>query len=232
MRIDKFLANLWLITRKDAKKIFKLWNIFINWEAIFNESQKINFWDEISFFDEIFNYKENYFLILNKPVDFVSSRVSEWWYPSVYDVIFDYPYQNLIEIVWRLDVDTTGLLLFTNNWKIIHKLINPKKNIFKKYLVKISKNLSEKDIEKLETWVRIDWNYRTKPAKVNILWEKKIELLIQEWKFHQIKKMLLAVENEVLELHRTQIWEIKIWDLEIWKYRELSQEEINYLENL
>ena len=64
------------------------------------------------------------------------------------------------------------------------------------------------------------------------MWEKKIELLIQEWKFHQIKKMLLAVENEVLELHRTQIWEIKIWNLEIWKYRELSQEEINYLENL
>ncbi|RKW21758.1 rRNA pseudouridine synthase [Candidatus Gracilibacteria bacterium] len=232
MRIDKFLANLGLITRKDAKKIFKLGNIFINGEAIFNESQKINFGDEISFFDEIFNYKENYFLILNKPVDFVSSRVSEGGYPSVYDVIFDYPYQNLIEIVGRLDVDTTGLLLFTNNGKIIHKLINPKKNIFKKYLVKISKNLSEKDIEKLETGVIIDGNYRTKPAKVNILGEKKIELLIQEGKFHQIKKMLLAVENEVLELHRTQIGEIKIGDLEIGKYRELSQEEINYLENL
>ncbi|ATU04974.1 hypothetical protein BKN14_00775 [Candidatus Gracilibacteria bacterium HOT-871] len=232
MRIDKFLANLGLITRKDAKKIFKLGNIFINGEAIFNESQKINFGDEISFFDEIFNYKENYFLILNKPVDFVSSRVSEGGYPSVYDVIFDYPYQNLIEIVGRLDVDTTGLLLFTNNGKIIHKLINPKKNIFKKYLVKISKNLSEKDIEKLETGVIIDGNYRTKPAKVNILGEKKIELLIQEGKFHQIKKMLLAVENEVLELHRTQIGEIKIGNLEIGKYRELSQEEINYLENL
>ncbi|MBB1565205.1 rRNA pseudouridine synthase [Candidatus Gracilibacteria bacterium] len=232
MRIDKFLANLGLITRKDAKKIFKLGNIFINGEAIFNESQKINFGDEISFFDEIFNYKENYFLILNKPIDFVSSRVSEGGYPSVYDVIFDYPYQNLIEIVGRLDVDTTGLLLFTNNGKIIHKLINPKKNIFKKYLVKISKNLSEKDIEKLETGVIIDGNYRTKPAKVNILGEKKIELLIQEGKFHQIKKMLLAVENEVLELHRTQIGEIKIGDLEIGKYRELSQEEINYLENL
>ncbi|MBF0913606.1 rRNA pseudouridine synthase, partial [Candidatus Gracilibacteria bacterium] len=218
MRIDKFLANLGLITRKYAKKIFKLGNIFINGEAIFNESQKINFGDEISFFDEIFNYKENYFLILNKPVDFVSSRVSEGGYPSVYDVIFDYPYQNLIEIVGRLDVDTTGLLLFTNNGKIIHKLINPKKNIFKKYLVKISKNLSEKDIEKLETGVIIDGNYRTKPAKVNILGEKKIELLIQEGKFHQIKKMLLAVENEVLELHRTQIGEIKIGNLEIGKY--------------
>ena len=85
MRIDKFLANLKLISRKDIKKIKN--EIFINWKNIEKIDEKINIWDKINFSGNEIIYKENIFLILNKPKNFVSSRVSEWWHRTVYNLI-------------------------------------------------------------------------------------------------------------------------------------------------
>lgn len=232
MRIDKFLANLWLASRKEIKNFIKSGNIFLNWEIAKKEDLKINFWDKIKFYEQEFEYQENIFLILNKPFWFVSSKVDEANHKSVYENLQNCPYKNILEIVWRLDFDTTWLMIFTNNWKIIHKLIHPKKNIFKKYLVKTWKNISLEQKQQLENWVFIDWDYKTKNAKVDILAENEFFLSIQEWKFHQIKKMLLAVWNEVIWLHRVQIWEINLWDLQIWEWRFLNTQEIKYLENL
>ena len=232
MRIDKYLANLGLISRKDCKKVIKSENIFLNGQIVLKEDQKIKFWDKIKFFDEEIEYKEDIFLILNKPKDFVCSRVEEAWALSIYENIFDCPYSELLEIVWRLDKDTTGLVLFTNNWKIIHKLISPKKNILKKYIATLDSAINQKEIEKLEKWVIIDENYRTKKAKVNLLESKKIEISISEGKFHQIKKMLEAVNNKVLELKRIEIWELKLWNLKVWEWRYLNDEETKYLQNL
>lgn len=232
MRIDKYLANLGLISRKDCKKVIKSKNIFLNGQIVLKEDQKIKFWDKIKFFDEEIEYKEDIFLILNKPKDFVCSRVEEAWALSIYENIFDCPYSELLEIVWRLDKDTTGLVLFTNNWKIIHKLISPKKNIFKKYIATLESEINQKEIDKLEKWVIIDENYRTKKAKVKLLESKKIEISISEGKFHQIKKMLEAVNNKVLELKRIEIWELKLWNLKVWEWRYLNDEETKYLQNL
>lgn len=232
MRIDKYLANLWFFSRKDCKKEIKNKNIFINWNLAKKEDEKINFWDKISFSWKEIIYKENIFLILNKPKNFVSSKVNEANYFSAYKLLKDCPYKNILEIVGRLDVDTTWLLLFTNNWEIIHKLISPKKNIFKKYFVKAKNNLTKNDLENLKNWVLIDENYLTKPAKIEILSENEINLSIQEWKFHQIKKMFESLWNKVEKLHRTEIWKIKLENLELWKWRFLEQKEIDFLENL
>ena len=190
MRIDKFLANLKLISRKDIKKIKN--EIFINWKNIEKIDEKINIWDKINFSGNEIIYKENIFLILNKPKNFVSSRVSEWWHKTVYNLISDCIYNNLVEITGRLDADTTGLLLFSSSWEIIHKLINPNKNIYKKYLVKTKNPIFDEEI----------------------------------------KKMLKAVWNEVIELKRLEIWEIKLGDLTEWKWRYLTKEEENFLNNL
>ena len=230
MRIDKFLANLKLISRKDIKKIKN--EIFINWKNIEKIDEKINIWDKINFSGNEIIYKENIFLILNKPKNFVSSRVSEWWHRTVYNLISDCIYNNLVEITGRLDADTTGLLLFSSSWEIIHKLINPNKNIYKKYLVKTKNPIFDEEIKKLETWVIIDSDYFTKEAKCEKINDFEIFLSIKEWKFHQIKKMLKAVWNEVIELKRLEIWEIKLGDLTEWKWRYLTKEEENFLNNL
>lgn len=229
MRVDKYLSNIWIASRKDIAYFFKQWLIYINWNMCLKWDFKLKNNDEIEIDWKKIIYKENIYMILNKPVNYVSSNKDESSYLSYKHLISDTYYSEIVEIVGRLDVDTTWLLLLTNNWKLIHKLIHPKKDIFKKYYVKAKEILSEDDIKKLESWVKID-DFITKPALVKRLSENEIELSISEWKFHQIKKMLLSINNEVVKLHRLSIWEIQLWDLEIWKYRFLNQNEINYLE--
>lgn len=232
MRIDKYLANLGILSRKNCKQEIKNWNLLLNWKKVEKETQKINFWDEIIFDWKKIIYKENVFLILNKKENYTSSSVSEANHKSVYDLLENCIYKNILKIVWRLDLDTSWLLLFTNNWQIIHKLIHPKKNIFKKYYVKVKNNLCQEDLKKLKNWIIIDWDYLTKEAKIEVLSKNEINLSIKEWKFHQIKKMLFSIWNEVEKLHRIEIWEIKLWDLKPWEWRFLEKNEVKYLENL
>lgn len=230
MRIDKYLSNLWIASRKNVNKLFKENNVYLNDIICKKSDEKIKFWDKIKIeWNEII-YKENIYIILHKPMDYVSSNVDESRYRSYKHLLIDCPYKDIIEVVWRLDVDTTWLLLLTNNWKLIHKLIHPKKDIFKTYYIESLHDISKQDLEKLENWVEID-DFITKKAITNKIWEKKLELSISEWKFHQVKKMLLAINNEVVKLHRISIWDIKIGDLTEWNWRYLNDHEISYLEN-
>lgn len=231
MRIDKFLSNLWFWSRRDIIKNIKNWEIYINNILVKKPEEKIKLWDIIWFLNKEVIYRENVYLMLNKEKNYVSSNIDEYNYKSYRELIKDCPYYKITEVAWRLDTDTTWLMLVINNWDIIHKIISPRKDIFKTYYVKIKEKLDNNSIMKLENWVNID-DYFTKESKVKILSDNEIELSISEWKFHQVKKMLKAVNNEVLELHRLSIWEIKLWDLENWKWRYLNDVEIKYLESL
>lgn len=128
------------------------------------------------------------------------------------------PYSNIVNPVWRLDQDTEGLLLLTNSWELTHSLISPKKDIYKKYYVEIESYLSEKDINKLESWIKLDTDYISKKSKLEKISEKSFYLSISEGKFHQIKKMLEAVWNKVVYLKRVSIWDIELGELKIWEW--------------
>lgn len=143
----------------------------------------------------------------------------------------DCPYSEVIDLVGRLDQDTTGLLFLTNDGELTHKIISPKKDIFKTYLVGIESPLSESDIKKLEWGVKID-DWMTKPAKVEKVSDHEIYLSITEGKFHQVKKMLEAVKNKVLTLKRVSIGNLELGDLEEGTWRYLSDEEIKNLKEL
>ncbi len=230
MRIDKYLSNLGFWSRKEVLKTIKEKWVYINDTICKKWEEKINFLDNITINWKEIIYKKFVYVILNKPKNYVSSNKSEAHYQSYRELLIDCPYRNLLEIVGRLDVDTTWLLLLTNNWDLIHKMIHPKKDIFKTYYIESTHDISKQDLEKLENWVKID-DFITKKAIAKKIWEKKLELSISEWKFHQVKKMLLAINNEVIKLHRISIWEIKIDDLTEWNWRYLNDDEKNYLEN-
>lgn len=225
MRLDKFISNIWYASRKEISQNIKNMNILINSVKVNKKDFEVNFWDKINIWDLEIIHKEFIYIILNKPIWYVSSRVSEWWHKSYLELIKDCPYYNLVNIVWRLDFDTSWLVFLTNNWELTHKLINPKKDVFKKYYVKSQKEITDNDIEKLKNWVLID-DFITKPSIVEKINSNEIYLSISEWKFHQIKKMLESINNKVIELKRISIWNINLWDLEIWKYRYLTDEEI------
>ncbi|MDD5770362.1 MAG: pseudouridine synthase [Candidatus Gracilibacteria bacterium] len=230
MRLDKFISNLGYGSRKQVAKY--IWDeiISVNSEVIFQKDFEIKFGDIVSIGEENIEYKEFIYVILNKPTGYVSSKKPEGGHYSYIDLLHNCPYSEIIDIVGRLDFDTTGLLFLTNDGNLTHKIIHPKKDIFKKYYVLAEKSLNEKDIKKLENGVKID-DFITKPSIVEIISETEIYLSISEGKFHQVKKMLEAVGNKVLSLKRFAIANLELGDLKIGEWRYLKNEEINLLKN-
>ena len=151
----------------------------------------------------------------------------------VNDIIVKNPQTNIKESidkidlapVGRLDKDTEGLLLFTNDGKLGHSLLSPKKHVDKTYYAKLEKEIGEEEIRKLEEGVDIG-GYITQPAKAKIVGEKEIELTIREGKFHQIKKMLEAVNNKVIYLKRLTFGKLELKDMELGEVREINLEDI------
>ena len=134
--------------------------------------------------------------------------------------------------VGRLDKDTEGLLLITNDGDLAHKLLSPKKHVDKTYLVYLAETIHDADIRKLESGVDIGEDKLTLPAKAIKLTDKAMKLTICEGKFHQVKRMLKAVDNEVVYLKRLTFGNLTLdEDLESGKYRPLSEDEIQALHN-
>ena len=168
------------------------------------------------------------YYMLNKPQGVVSATQDNTC-KTVLDIL-DVDCKKDLFPVGRLDKDTEGLLLITNDGELAHKLLSPKKHVDKTYLVGIARKLSTEDIEKLELGVDIGEKHLTQPAKVEVISDTEIKLTIHEGKFHQVKRMLKAVDNEVLTLKRVSFGGLKLDEtLKTGEYRELTEQEIEIL---
>lgn len=229
MRLDKFLAHSNIGTRKEVKKIIRSGRVKVNDKIIKNDDYKINEDKDSIYLDgELISYQQFYYVMLNKPQGYVSATIDDR-YPTVLDCIYeDYAFD--LFPVGRLDIDTEGLLLLTNDGGLAHDLLSPKKHVDKVYYVELEKTYSQKDIEKLEKGIAINDEEVCKEAKVDRIDESRMFLTIQEGKFHQVKRMMHAIENEVTFLKRVQMGSLKLDEtLSVGEYRELSEEEITLL---
>ena len=222
MRIDKYLANLGIVPRRQIKKLLKTWEVLLNNELVSSWQIKIKEWDTIQIYDEIISVRFSVHILMHKPAWYISSNIDEWPYPSYKDLLDDCPYAEIIEIAWRLDVDTEGLLFCSSDGKVIHNIIHPHKKVQKEYYVETETSLTDKMISLLEKWVLLD-DKKTLPATATKITEKSLQLIITEGKFHQVKRMLKAVKNKVTYLRRDRIWEWKLEWIEKgqWKYIEI-----------
>lgn len=227
MRIDKFLSEMQVGTRSEIKKYIKAGRVRIDNEVATRPEQVVD--EQVAHveFDErpIYYAKFEYYM-LNKPQNVVSATKD-----NVHETVVDCIYTKLrndLFPVGRLDIDTEGLMLLTNDGHFAHMLLSPKKNIYKTYEVTIKHPLTSVDQKKLENGIDIGEYEITRPAKVDIIDTNKILLHITEGKFHQVKRMLEAVGNEVLFLKRIQIGEIRLDEaLASGEYRYLTKEEID-----
>lgn len=220
IRTDKYLANLWLLSRRSAMKAAKDWLILVNGQPIKKSDYKLSFGDVISFDGQDIEVREYIYVILYKPAGYISSDEDEYGYKSYKHLIMDCPYVQMLHVAWRLDQDTEGLLLLSSDGQFIHQVISPKWEKEKEYEVHLEKNISDEQCGELAKGVILDDGYKTLPAKVQKLEPKKILLTITEWKYHQVKRMLEAIDNKVIYLKRVRVGE---WDLEglekgEWKY--------------
>ena len=188
-----------------------------------SSDQKIAYGDVINFGGEDIVVKEFVTVLIYKPAGYVSSDVPEANYLSYRELLDGCPYVNMLHVAGRLDQDTEWLLLASNDGGLIHRIISPKKKLPKVYFVSLSKAISDEDIIKLEAGVELDGGDVTLPAQIEKIDDTTIRLMIYEGKFHQVKRMMEAVDNNVVYLKRESIGEWTLDGLQKgeWKYIEV-----------
>lgn len=225
MRLDKFLCEMNVGTRSQVKELIKKGQVLVNGQVIRSADFKIDEQkDLIVFQGRELVYQKFVYYMLNKPKGVVSATQDNTS-KTVTDLLAMEGRQDLFP-VGRLDKDTEGLLLLTNDGELAHNLLSPKKHVDKTYLVEIAHALSQEDICKLEQGVDIGEDKLTLPAKVEVKSGNVIFLTIQEGKFHQVKRMLQAVDNQVTALKRIRFGDIYLDEkLSPGEYRALTPQE-------
>ena len=231
IRIDKYLADMGIGTRSEVKKILKSGQVTLNGENIKKPEQKINSeTDEVLVNQKPVVYQEFEYYMLNKAGGVVSATKDKKE-KTVLDCIDSKKRKDLFP-VGRLDKDTEGLLLITNDGELAHRLLSPKKHVDKTYFVKLREPLKQEYEAALENGIDIGEEALTLPAKLEICSEdrKNCLLTIHEGKFHQVKRMFQSAENEVVFLKRMSMGSLTLDKaLETGQYRPLTQEEIERL---
>ena len=215
-------------SRSEIKKFLKTCRVKLNGKFEKSPNTQVDIdKDEILFDDEIVIYKEFTYLMLNKPKEYISATFDPKL-PTVLELL-EFPYSNMeLFPVGRLDIDTTGFLILTNDGKFSYNVTNPKKKVNKKYLVTLRDDISSNQIESLENGIYFEKeDFTTENAKVEEISKREIYLTISEGKFHQVKRMLEYVGNEVVELKRVSIGNLSLDEkLELGEYREITNTEL------
>ncbi|MFR1851224.1 MAG: pseudouridine synthase [Clostridium sp.] len=233
-RIDKVLSNLGYGSRSELKKICKNGLVKVNGKVINNPGVQVDVEnDEIIFDGEKVTYKEFIYLMLNKPDGYISATFDKRD-PIVLDLIDKEDLVFEPFPVGRLDKDTEGLLVLTNDGQLAHRVLSPKKHVPKTYYAKIEGGVTEDDIKAFAKGVTLDDGYETMPAELVILKSdeiSEIELTIHEGKFHQVKRMFESVDKKVIYLKRLSMGKLQLdKNLALGEYRELTDEEIKMIE--
>ncbi|YAR62914.1 pseudouridine synthase [Bacillus cytotoxicus] len=233
MRLDKLLANMGYGSRKEVKKLLKDGVVRIDGKPVKDAKFHVNIEkQEVTIYGEVVEYKEFVYLMMHKPQGVISATEDDH-HETVVDLLeFEDAIFNPFP-VGRLDIDTEGLSLLTNDGKLTHQLLSPKKHVPKKYYAHIEGVVTEKDVEDFAKGVVLDDGYETKPGELTILNSddiSEIELVITEGKFHQVKRMFEAVGKKVVYLKRVEMGPLTLdEELELGQYRELTDEEVEML---
>ncbi|MGD8192582.1 pseudouridine synthase [Brevibacillus ginsengisoli] len=231
-RLDKVLASMGLGTRKEVKQLVKEKRIEVDGAIATDPGMHVVAeQQEISIDGEPLQYKRWVYVMLNKPPGFISAT-EDPRHKTVVDLL---PYEWAIKVhpVGRLDIDTEGLLLLTNDGQLSHSLLSPKKKVDKEYFARIEGTVTEEHVQLFANGVVLDDGYETLPAKLEILSSgttSEIRVTIMEGKFHQVKRMFAAYGLEVIYLKRLRMGSLHLDEsLELGEFRELTDEELRAL---
>ncbi|WP_107951302.1 pseudouridine synthase [Lysinibacillus parviboronicapiens] len=235
MRLDKLLANMGYGSRKEVKQLLKQKAVSVDGTYVKDAAMHVDpEKQDVSVFGERVLYTEFVYYMMNKPPGVISAT-EDLRDETVIDLLEPLHQHFQPFPVGRLDKDTEGLLLLTNDGVLAHNLLSPKKHVPKVYYALIEGIVTESDGEAFARGVELDDGYITKPGELVILksaQQSEIELTIQEGKFHQVKRMFEAVGKRVTYLKRLSIGSLKLDDsLELGAYRELTIEELASLQN-
>lgn len=228
MRLDKFVAQAADLARQQAQKAVRAGEVCIDGAVVKKPEQHIRPESAVTLCGETLQLLQPRYFMLHKPQGYVCAN-SDGHYPVVLDLLRE-PQCKRLQIAGRLDVDTTGLVLITDDGQWNHRVTSPSRHCKKVYIATLNQSLSGDAVDLLRDGVLLDGEKkRTKPAQISFINEQKtqIRLAIHEGKYHQVKRMFAAVGNHVHTLHRESIGDIVLEaNLELGQYRALTVTEI------
>ena len=232
VRLQKYLADAGIASRRKAEEIISSGRVSVNGEIITQLGTKVEDGDEVCVDGrQVFPTEKNVYIMLHKPDGYVTTAKEQFGRPAVLDLIDCgcrvYP-------VGRLDYDTSGLLLLTNDGDLTYRLTHPKHNVAKTYIALVEGTPTEEEMRRFRAGLEIE-DYVTAPAKIKILKKDSLttlKIVIHEGKNRQVRKMCDAIGHKVRRLKRVATGRLSLGSLEKGKYRHLTEEEIEYLKSL
>ena len=233
-RIQKIIAQSGYCSRRKAEELISQGKVSVNGNIVTEMGLKVSGNDDILVEGKAIDLNNvNYvYYLLNKPRGIISSSKDEFNRKTVVDLIET---DKRIYPIGRLDYDTTGLILLTNDGDFVYHITHPKNEITKTYTVTLKGEVSDKEIQSLRDGVILDDGYKTSPAKVKkIMWDEdnnktRLEIIIHEGKNREVRRMCEAVNKKVLALHRSKIGNLSLDGLKIGKWRYLTDTEVQSL---
>lgn len=234
MRLNKYIASAGICSRRKADELIENGNVKVNGAVVKTMGWQVEEDDVVEANGRVIETaNKKIYVVVNKPLGYITSMQDEKDRDTVADLVADIP-QRLFP-VGRLDYNTTGLLIMTNDGELTQTLTHPRHEVYKTYVAKVAGVISDSRLAKLRKGVDIG-GFVTSPAKVRLVRQMPrhavVEISIREGKNRQVRKMFAAVGNKVQELHRTAIGEIRLGRLKEGHYRKLTKEEIAYLKGL
>lgn len=234
VRLDKYLCDAGMGTRSGVKELIKKGQVKVNGEVCIRPEEKIDVETaKIDCGSQTVVYEKNTYLLFYKPQGIVSATEDKRdetvldFLKKAWAAKEDRPFPKGLFPVGRLDKDTEGLLLFTNDGALAHELLSPKRHVVKTYEVTVEKPLHAEEILTLECGVDIGDEKLTMPARVNVQKDGKLHLSIMEGRYHQVKRMLAAVGNRVVHLKRLRMGTLYLdADMKPGDYRALTEQEV------
>ncbi|WP_432409505.1 pseudouridine synthase [Wukongibacter sp. M2B1] len=235
MRLQKYIALAGVSSRRKAEELIRTGKVKVNGKIVTEMGIKVDpEADKVSVMNkEIHILADKKYILLNKPVGYVTTLSDEFDRPKVIDLLKEV--KERVYPVGRLDYNTSGLLLLTNDGDLTHKITHPSSHIYKTYVCKIKGRITKKEMETFRSGVDIG-GYVTAPAKIELLKENNdnslVKVTIYEGKNRQIRRMMEALDHPVITLKRISIGKIDMDNLQIGKWRHLTNKEVEYLRSL
>lgn len=224
MRLDRYLANAGVGTRQEVKKLIKKGFISVNQTVITKADYAVNLETDTVLLEETeIKYQAFVYLVLHKPSGYLSAK-EDRREKTVMELIEGYEHRDL-HLVGRLDKDTTGLLLLTDDGQFTHHITSPKHHIAKHYVVTLDKPFDLDHLKKLEAPMVLDGE-ETQPAVAKLQEKNVLELTIYEGKHHQVKRMVERLGYKVIQLHRDAIGTLTLEGVKLGAFRELTPNEV------
>lgn len=228
MRLDKFFSQTGTLTRSQVQKQLKLGKVTVNGETIKKADYKVDpDKDEIRYNDDKIVYRRFVYIMMNKPRGVVSAT-EDRDQKTVLDLLPEDLLKFDLFPCGRLDKDTTGLVVLTNDGISAHNALSPKKHVEKKYSFETADAYSDADVTAIESGITLKDGYSTKPCKIERISETEGYIYLTEGKYHEIKRLFGARSNKITKLERIGFGKLEIGDLPEGAWRYLTEEEISW----